>query len=92
MLSKDIKPGSYYRVRFQRWGGETEYDKYVRIERLADLRYDGDIYVWEGRRFQVRGTFLIRIAARDIIEETFPDEKAQRILRLMEAEGEVTTA
>lgn len=90
MISSLIKPGSFYRVRLHYFGGTWEHDEYVRIERKAEPRYDGDIYIWEGRRFQARGTFIIRIAARDIIQETHPDERAQRILALMEAEGEVT--
>jgi hypothetical protein len=82
--SADIKPGHFYKVRLH----QTEPDQYVRIERKVEPRYEGDTFVWEGTRFQLRGWFTIHVAARDIIEETHPDAKAMRIIEMMEAEGE----
>jgi len=37
----------------------------------------------------LRGTFVARFAARDILEESVPDAKAERILAMMEEKGEV---
>lgn len=75
MKSADIKPGRFYRDA----SGDL-----VRIGRKTEPRYEGDLALWQGTKFQVRGLVTTHHMAKDIKEEVTPDAKTMRIIAVIE--------
>jgi hypothetical protein len=78
MRKTELNPG-WYRARFP--GGSQDY---VRFERIAAPRYEGDAAVVVVTRFQVRGAFEARLRAAEILEPVEPGEKFLRFVALIE--------
>lgn len=86
MRSKDIQPGRFYRVRYQRFGGEVP-TGLVRVERVEPPRYEGDTVTIVATTFQARGPFESRHQPRDVLAEEKPTDRMLRIMAACEQEG-----
>jgi hypothetical protein len=85
----DVEPGRFYRVRYQRVGGEVP-TGLVRVERIAEPRFPGDDRIVVATTFQVRGPVETRHALRQVMRQEDPDERTARIIAVIEQQGPET--